>query len=67
MIGQMMNYDVKDRVQKDNLVKQFVREVDPYKKPAGLGIDLRALSSYAEEKQVHIRDLTEEEIAGFKL
>lgn len=47
MIGQMMNYNVCNRTEKDKLAQKFIEQVNPYEKKPSLGIDLRALSRYA--------------------
>ena len=38
-----MNANVKDRMKKDKIARDFIEQVNPYGKKPSLGIDLRAL------------------------
>ncbi len=67
MIGQMMNYNVSDKIEKDKVARDFIREVNPYQFKRSLGIDLRALSHYAARKKVNIIDMDKSEIEQFKI
>lgn len=67
MIGQMMNYNVCNRTEKDKLAQKFIEQVNPYEKKPSLGIDLRALSRYAGDQNTRIIDMNKADIARFKL
>jgi hypothetical protein len=67
MVGQMMNYDVQERIQKDKIARDFIAQVNPYELKPSLGIDLRALSRYAEEQGISIADMSELEINKFSI
>ena len=67
MNGQMMNYDLQDRLEKDRIAQEFIKEINPYKSKPSLGIDLRALTKKIKEENISITEMSKEEIAVFAI
>ena len=43
---------------KKNLVDEYVKKYDPYTQQEGLDFDLRGYSSYVEEHNLSVKDIT---------
>lgn len=67
MNGQMMNYDLQDRLEKDRIAQDFIKEINPYQTKPSLGIDLRALTKKIKEENISITEMSKEEIAVFAI
>lgn len=51
---------------KDDKILNYIKQYPPYKSHGDLGIDIRALSRYADEHGKLPADLSKEEIEQFK-
>lgn len=67
MNGQMMNYNLEERLEKDRIVKEFIKQVNPYQTKPSLGIDLRALTKKAKEENLQISEMSKEELEQFAI
>lgn len=67
MNGQMMNYDLEERLEKDRIAQEFIKEINPYQSKPSLGIDLRALTKKIKEENISMAEMSKEEIAVFAI
>ena len=51
---------------KNDLALEYIKRYPPYKAHVDLGIDIRALSRYADEHGKNPDELTEDEVKMFK-
>ena len=51
---------------KRNSVLEYIKEYPPYQSVKNLGVDIRALSRYADEHGKKPAELTQEEVQQFK-
>ena len=67
MNGQMMNYDLEERLEKDRIAQEFIKEINPYQSKPSLGIDLRALTKKIKEENISMAEMSKEEISVFAI
>ena len=67
MNGLTMNYSKTECANKDKLVQDFIKQVNPYRAKPSLGIDLRSLSKYAKENNKAVLEMTASELENFAL
>lgn len=63
----MMNYDLEERLEKDRIAQEFIKEINPYQSKPSLGIDLRALTKKIKEENISMAEMSKEEIAVFAI
>lgn len=67
MNGLMKNFNLKESADKDKIVQDFIKTVNPYREKPSLGIDLRKLSKYAKDNNKSFGTLSNDEIQKFKI
>lgn len=62
-----MNGPMKTFKEKQNVVEQYVKAVNPYKKQENLHFDLRKYAKFIEENNISASDVTDEMLNMFRL
>ena len=67
MNGQMKNFNVDESIEKDKLVQEFIKTVNPYTTKPSLGIDLRSLARYAKENNANVSLMSDNQLKLFSI
>ena len=67
MNGLMKNFNVDESIEKDKLVQEFIKTVNPYTTKPSLGIDLRSLARYAKENNANVSLMSDNQLKQFSI